>query len=130
MPTTVNIFFRCSALQVFLLFLNLKYICTAVTVDTVRTETFIATSTSVIQTFREDVPATFSKELDVAYFSSDESKLRCARRCMSDKRCDAFDVNQNVHDVTTPRCALRHRKVNILFALSYFLFKYILFYII
>jgi len=50
-------------------------------------------------------------QLTSSYYTSTESAIRCARRCISDKNCSAFDVRRDVKDALTETCALRRRKV-------------------
>jgi len=52
-----------------------------------------------------------SDNLASAYYTSDESAARCARRCMNDEMCAAFDVKGKDDDVTNSKCALRQLKV-------------------
>jgi len=52
-----------------------------------------------------------SDNLTTAYYTSDESAARCARRCMNDEICAAFDVKGKADDVTYTKCALKQLKV-------------------
>ena len=49
--------------------------------------------------------------LTSSYYTSDESAARCARRCINDEMCAAFDVRGKDDDVSNKKCALRQLQV-------------------
>ena len=71
--------------------------------------------------FVKDNDSFTSDNLTSVYYTSGESPTRCARRCMNDEMCAAFDVRRNDDFVTNTKCALMKLKV---LALTIFFYTY------
>ena len=80
--------------------------------STMITDSFIKSEISppFWETYVQNESLSFD-QLTSAYFKSTVSAIRCARRCISDKNCSAFDVRRDVKVGLTEMCALLRKKV-------------------
>jgi len=97
-----KVFFKAIGL---LLMMHAEYLKT----ENISTGKFVRRKTRT--PFVKDNDSFTSDNLTSVYYTSGESPTRCARRCMNDEMCAAFDVRRNDDFVANTKCALMKLKV-------------------